>query len=85
MILSGLPGIDEPPQSLRVGWGPGLFTTQDQQGVLSLHIEDGPSRSWRGLLVDSARHFTPFGLLKRTVEEMASIKLQSVRREIQRS
>jgi hypothetical protein len=38
-------------------------------------IRDYPKYSWRGLMVDLARHFIPLPLIKRTVDGMALSKL----------
>ena len=38
-------------------------------------IQDAPRYPWRGLLVDSARHYLSIPLLKRIVDTMAAIKL----------
>ncbi|MDI1241558.1 MAG: family 20 glycosylhydrolase, partial [bacterium] len=38
-------------------------------------ISDKPRFAWRGLMVDSARHFQPVEVIKRTLDGMASVKL----------
>ena len=43
--------------------------------VPSISIRDTPRFRWRGLLIDCGRHFMPFDVLKRTLDGMASVKL----------
>ncbi|HBX05795.1 MAG TPA: beta-N-acetylhexosaminidase, partial [Leclercia adecarboxylata] len=38
-------------------------------------IEDAPRFPWRGLLLDSARHFIPLDDIKRQIDGMAAAKL----------
>jgi hexosaminidase len=38
-------------------------------------IHDSPRFPWRGLLIDSARHFIPLDVVKRTLDGMAAVKL----------
>jgi hexosaminidase len=40
-----------------------------------LHIEDKPKFKWRGLLIDSVRHFIPLSDIKRQLDGMAAAKL----------
>jgi hexosaminidase len=40
-----------------------------------VHIEDAPRFRWRGLLLDSARHFIPVTDIKRQLDGMAAAKL----------
>ena len=40
-----------------------------------MSIQDAPRYSWRGLLVDSGRHYLSKELLERTVDTMAAMKL----------
>jgi hexosaminidase len=49
----------------------------DAQGfaVPALSITDQPRFPWRGLLIDSARHFMPLPVLKRNIDAMAAVKL----------
>ena len=69
--------------SSRAGLARGLETflqlTHAQPGHLErgsqLLIEDQPRTAWRGLLVDVSRHFMPMALLRRTLVEMATFKL----------
>lgn len=41
-------------------------------------IEDAPRFAWRGLLVDPARHFLPVETLQAIVDQMASVKLNTL-------
>jgi hexosaminidase len=38
-------------------------------------IRDAPRFRWRGLMIDSGRHFIPIDVLKRTLDGMAAVKL----------
>ncbi len=40
----------------------------------STHIEDRPRFPWRGLLIDSARHFLPVDVIERNLDGMAAVK-----------
>jgi N-acetyl-beta-hexosaminidase len=42
---------------------------------LPIIIEDWPSLAWRGLQIDTARHFQPIPLLKRTVDALEASKM----------
>ncbi len=42
--------------------------------VAALHIEDAPRFAWRGLMIDSARHFLPVEDIKRVLDAMAQHK-----------
>jgi hexosaminidase len=41
----------------------------------AVSIADSPRFAWRGLMIDSGRHFQPIEVLKRTLDAMASVKL----------
>jgi len=43
-----------------------------------LEIDDGPAFGWRGLLVDTARHFQPVSVLRAIVDSMAMAKLNTL-------
>ena len=43
--------------------------------VRGVKIEDRPRFPWRGLLIDSGRHFMPMEVLKRNLDGMAAVKL----------
>ncbi len=46
--------------------------------IRAMEITDTPRFSWRGLLVDPARHFLPFDFLKKMVDLMALHKLNTL-------
>lgn len=41
----------------------------------AVSIQDKPRFPWRGLMIDSARHFQPVEVLKRNLDAMAAVKL----------
>jgi hexosaminidase len=41
----------------------------------AVHIEDRPRFAWRGLMLDSARHWMPVEVVKRNLDAMAAVKL----------
>jgi hexosaminidase len=41
----------------------------------AVHIEDAPRFPWRGLLLDSCRHWMPVEVVKRTVDGMEAVKM----------
>jgi hexosaminidase len=43
--------------------------------VPAVSIQDKPRFPWRGLMIDSARHFMPMDVLKRNLDGMAALKL----------
>jgi hexosaminidase len=43
--------------------------------VSSVHIEDHPRFSWRGLMIDCARHWMPIEVIERNLDAMAAVKL----------
>jgi hexosaminidase len=47
----------------------------DGSFVRGVRIEDRPRFPWRGLLIDSGRHFMPMEVLKRNLDGMAAVKL----------
>lgn len=53
------------------------LVTLDERGVTvpQLWIEDGPRFPWRGLMIDSSRHFMPVEVVKRNLDGMAAVKL----------
>ncbi|MDH3745108.1 MAG: family 20 glycosylhydrolase [Acidobacteriota bacterium] len=49
----------------------------DQRGITApvVEISDAPRFPWRGLMIDSSRHFMPVDVVKRNLDGMASVKL----------
>jgi hexosaminidase len=49
----------------------------DEQGFRApaVRIEDHPRFAWRGLMIDSARHWMPPAVIKRNLDGMAALKL----------
>jgi hexosaminidase len=43
--------------------------------VPNLYIEDRPRFAWRGLMIDSCRHFIPLEAIRRNLNGMAAVKL----------
>jgi hexosaminidase len=41
----------------------------------SVSIQDSPRFRWRGLMVDCSRHFEPVGVIERTLDGMAAVKM----------
>ena len=41
----------------------------------AVSIKDQPRFAWRGLMIDSARHFMPLDVIKRNLDAMAAVKL----------
>ena len=41
----------------------------------AVHIDDAPRFVWRGLMIDSGRHFMPEDVILRTLDGMAAVKL----------
>lgn len=46
--------------------------------VPALRISDAPRYPWRGLLVDTANHFLPLSTLKKFIDGMAAVKLNTL-------
>ena len=46
--------------------------------VPALSITDAPRFAWRGLMIDPARHFLPMPALRAIVDQMASVKLNTL-------
>ena len=49
--------------------------SKDGFEVAAVHIEDQPRFPWRGLMLDSARHWMPVEVVKRNLDAMAAVKL----------
>jgi hexosaminidase len=47
----------------------------DGFSVPALHIEDRPRFPWRGLMLDSCRHFIPLDVVKRNLDGMEAVKM----------
>ena len=43
--------------------------------VSAVHIEDAPRFPWRGLMMDSSRHWMPLEVVERNLDAMAAVKL----------
>lgn len=41
----------------------------------ALKIQDQPRFPWRGLMIDSARHFTPLDVIRRNIDGMEAVKM----------
>ncbi len=50
-------------------------TTPDGFAVPAITIKDSPRFPWRGLMIDSGRHFMPLDVLRRNLDGMAAVKL----------
>ena len=44
----------------------------------ALTIQDAPRFAWRGLMIDVARHFIPIDVIKRNIDAMAAVKMNSL-------
>src|SRR5690348_1694417 len=49
--------------------------SSDGFAVPAVNIQDKPRFPWRGLLIDSARHFTPLEVIRRNLDGMEAVKL----------
>jgi hexosaminidase len=52
-----------------------IAITPDGFNVPAVHIEDRPRFPWRGLLIDSGRHFIPVDVIKRNLDGMEAVKM----------
>lgn len=52
-----------------------VATTPTGFAVPAVNIQDHPRFPWRGLLIDSCRHFIPLEILKRNLDGMAALKM----------
>jgi hexosaminidase len=43
--------------------------------VPAVSIQDSPRFRWRGLMIDSSRHFIPIDVIRRTIDGMAAVKM----------
>ncbi len=68
------------PTSLGAMYGLQTFlqlvrTTADGFAVPAVNIQDKPRFPWRGLMIDSPRHFISLDVLKRNLDGMAAVKM----------
>jgi hexosaminidase len=52
-----------------------LEGSRDGDFIPAVSIQDKPRFPWRGLLIDSSRHFQPLDIIKRNLDGMAAVKL----------
>jgi hexosaminidase len=52
-----------------------VVLTRDGFEIPAVHIEDSPRFPWRGLMLDSVRHWMPLEVVKRNLDAMAAVKL----------
>src|SRR6267378_2997840 len=52
-----------------------IAITPEGFSVPALHIEDRPRFPWRGLMIDSGRHFIPLDVIKRNLDGMEAVKM----------
>jgi hexosaminidase len=52
-----------------------LSVTPDGFSAPSISIQDQPGFPWRGLMIDSSRHFMPIPVLKRNLDGMEAVKM----------
>ncbi len=53
-----------------------LVTNNDESYYFpNVNIKDAPRFTWRGLMIDVARHFEPVDVLKRNLDAMTSVKM----------
>lgn len=45
--------------------------------IASVHIEDNPAFAWRGVMLDSVRHFQPVSYIEQLLDRMAAEKLNT--------
>ena len=52
-----------------------IAISPDGFSVPAVHIEDRPRFPWRGLMIDSGRHFIPMEVIKRNLDGMEAVKM----------
>src|SRR5207247_10128942 len=53
-----------------------LFSTLSLHDALPIFtIQDKPRFPWRGLMIDSARHFIPLDVIRRNLDGMEAVKM----------
>lgn len=74
-------GLFYATQTLRQLLPPQIFAPSKQNGVNwqmpSVQIEDAPRFEWRGLMLDSGRHFFPIPVVKKFIDAMALHKMNT--------
>ncbi|CAL1170278.1 unnamed protein product [Cladocopium goreaui] len=71
-LLQVLDALRDQSDAQRWHWTPGISADGK---VVSLQIDDHPRFKWRGLMLDTARHFIPMQVMKSLLLGMASTKL----------
>jgi hexosaminidase len=46
--------------------------------IPAVRVEDRPRFPWRGLMIDVSRHFMPLAIIKRNIDGMAAVKLNTL-------
>lgn len=54
-----------------------LTAQAGSHAVPAMHVDDAPRFAWRGLMVDSARHFQTTDELRKIIDQMALLKLNT--------
>ena len=54
-----------------------LTAQPGSHAVPAMHVDDAPRFAWRGLMVDSARHFQTTDELRKIIDQMALLKLNT--------
>jgi hexosaminidase len=52
-----------------------IAITPDGFSVSAVHTQDHPRFPWRGLMIDSGRHFIPLDVIKRNLDGMEAVKM----------
>jgi hexosaminidase len=52
--------------------------SRGEKRIPALRVEDQPAFSWRGVMLDSARHFQPAAYVKELIDRMAMAKLNTL-------
>src|ERR1700741_4778510 len=52
-----------------------IAISPDGFSVPAVHIDDRPRFPWRGLMIDSGRHFIPLDVIKRNLDGMEAVKM----------
>jgi len=52
-----------------------IAISPDGFSAAAVHIEDRPRFPWRGLMIDSGRHFIPLDVIKRNLDGMEAVKM----------